>query len=74
MAYTQHGHHIPDTLGWVIPPHSKDCGGLVSCEACKADVASVMSGLEAIANQVLPEAPEHGPEWKARVEGEPNAE
>lgn len=35
MAYTHHGHHIPDTLKGTEPKEVANCGGTDLCAECK---------------------------------------
>jgi len=48
MAYTRHGHHIPNTVELDLPP-GKDCGGIELCEQCKNDASEVTLELARLA-------------------------
>lgn len=44
MAYTSHGHHIPNTQKDALPPIRARCGAISFCKVCKkeAEAAGVV--------------------------------
>ena len=43
MAYTPHGHHIPNTDKLEDPVWAADCGGIESCSECQEYAANYIS-------------------------------